>query len=107
TGNRLAQSIMKPHVQEFLDIFTRSVGLGASMEQVRVEEGSEIVGRSLQDLQLRREMGVIVLGIRQSNGIMQFNPPAEAVVRTGDFLIVMGEPSGLRRLENLLAGTRA
>jgi voltage-gated potassium channel len=107
TGHRLAASILKPHVQEFMDIFTKSVGLGASMEQVRVDHGCEMSEKSLRDLQLRREIGVIVLGIRRSSGAMEFNPTAESVIHAGDFLIVMGEPQALRRLESLLIGAGA
>lgn len=106
TGHRLAQSILKPHVQEFFDIFTRDLGLKAAVEQVRVAEGSEFAGRSLKDLQLRRELGVIVLAIRRGDGAMQFNPPAEAVLSAGDCLIVMGEQENLHRLESLLIGVR-
>lgn len=107
TGHRLASSILKPHVQEFMDVFTKSVGLGAAMEQVRVDHGCEMAEKSLRDLQLRREIGVIVLGIRRSNGNMEFNPAADSVIHAGDHLIVMGEPQALHRLENLLVGAGA
>ncbi|MCC6392868.1 MAG: potassium channel protein [Bryobacterales bacterium] len=107
TGHRLAQSILKPHVQEFLDIFTRNIGIKASVEQVRVEEGSEMAGRTLRDMQVRRDLGVIVLAIRRAGGTMEFNPPAGASIQTGDFLIAMGEPESLRRLEGLLMGAHA
>lgn len=106
TGHRLAQSILKPHVQEFLDIFTRDIGLNASVEQVRVASGSELDGKSLKEIQLRRELGVIVLAIRRDNGTMQFNPPAEAIIHCGDCLIVMGETGNLHRLESLVLGAR-
>lgn len=106
TGHRLAQSILKPHVQEFLDIFTRDIGLNASVEQVRVASGSELDGKSLKEIQLRRELGVIVLAIRRDNGTMQFNPPAEAIIHSGDCLIVMGETGNLHRLESLVLGAR-
>ncbi|MBI4909222.1 MAG: potassium channel protein [Acidobacteria bacterium] len=102
TGHRLAQSVLKPHVQEFMDIFTRNIGLSASMEQVRVESSCEMAGKSLKDLQLRRDLGVIVLAIRHGDSRMQFNPPADAVVHAGDYLIVMGEAHALRKLESLL-----
>ncbi len=107
TGHRLASSILKPHVQEFMDEFTRSMGLKASMEQVSVQAGCEMDGRSLRDMQLRREIGVIVLAIRRAAGAMEFNPPADALIHAGDFLIVMGEPEALRKLETLLAGVRS
>jgi voltage-gated potassium channel len=107
TGHRLAQSILKPHVQEFLDIFTRNIGFKASVEQVRVEEGSEMAGKTLRDMQVRRDLGVIVLAIRRASGTMEFNPPADASIETGDFLIAMGEAASLRRLEGLLMGAHA
>lgn len=107
TGTRMAQSLIKPHVQEFMDVFTRNLGLNAAMEQVQVGRGSEVAGRSLKDLQLRRDLGVIVLAIRRGGAQMQFNPPADAVLNAGDFLIVMGEPAGLRKLESLLEGAHA
>ncbi|MDX1982568.1 MAG: potassium channel protein [Bryobacteraceae bacterium] len=106
TGHRLAQSILKPHVQEFLDIFTRDIGLKASVEQVRVAHDSELAGKSLKEIQLRRELGVIVLAIRRADGRMQFNPNAEAVIHAEDCLIVMGEADNLRRLESALLGAK-
>jgi voltage-gated potassium channel len=66
-----------------------------------------VAGKSLKDIQLRRELGVIVLGIRRANGHMEFNPPADAIINAGDNLIVMGEAAGLRRLENLLVGANS
>jgi uncharacterized protein with PhoU and TrkA domain len=33
---------------------------------------------------------------------MNFNPPADAEIAGGDYLIAMGEPDNLRRLEALL-----
>jgi len=48
-----------------------------------------------------------VLAIRKSDGRMQFNPPAEAEIHAGDYLIVMGEAANLRRLEQVLAEVRA
>jgi K+/H+ antiporter YhaU regulatory subunit KhtT len=50
---------------------------------------------------------VIVLAIRKSDGQMQFNPPADAEIQAGDFLIVMGEAANLTKLEQVLAQVRA
>ncbi len=108
TGYRLAQAILRPHVFEFLDFTTSKshIGLNVAIEQVRVSEASAFVSRTLQELKVRRDLGVIVLAIRKTDGQMQFNPPAEAVVNGGDHLIVMGDLDNLRRLEELLAEVR-
>lgn len=104
TGTRLAQSLMKPHVHQFLDFATTSIGLNVSIEQLEVSVHSDIQGRSLADLKIRSELKVIVLAIRRADGTMLFNPPAEAVIEINDYLIVMGEPDPLRRLEARVAG---
>jgi Trk K+ transport system NAD-binding subunit len=48
-----------------------------------------------------------VLAIKKSDGSMSFNPPADAQIAGGDYLIVMCEPKNLRRLEKLMTEVRA
>ncbi|MBI4873258.1 MAG: potassium channel protein [Acidobacteria bacterium] len=107
TGYRLAQALLRPQVSEFLDFTTQNIGLNVSIEQVAVAGGSEVAGRSLAQVQVRRDLGVIVLAIRRGDGRMHFNPPADAVIAGGDCLIVMGEPENLRHLERLLSEAHA
>jgi voltage-gated potassium channel len=106
TGYRLAQSILRPHVFEFLDVTgtASAIGLNVGMDQVEIGPSSPMAGRSLQDLQLRRDLGVIVLAIRRADGEMQFNPPASAVIDSGDTLIVMGGFDSVRKLERVVEG---
>ena len=105
TGNRMAESLIRPHVYQFIDFTTRpgELGLNVSLEQVPVPETSELVGQSLRHLQLRRELGVIVLAIRKPDGNMLFNPPADAEICGGDCLIVMGGQEELRKLNRNIA----
>ena len=103
TGHRMAQTMLRPHVSQFIDFTTKNVGLNVGIEQVRVAESCEFVDRTLAQMQVRRELGVIVLAIRKADGAMQFNPPADAVISGGDYLIAMGEQDSLHHLERLLA----
>lgn len=106
TGNRMAQVMLKPHVFQFIDFTTKGMGLDVGIEQLRVSRKSGFASKSLADMQIRTELGVIVLAIRRAGGDMLFNPPGEASLEGGDHLIVMGEQANLRRLESLL-GTEA
>jgi voltage-gated potassium channel len=107
TGNRMAQVMLKPHVFQFIDFTTKGIGLDVGIEQLRVGARSELASKSLEELRIRKELGVIVLAIRKSDGRMLFNPPADAAIESGDFLIVMGESSHLQRLETMLTEVRA
>ena len=100
TGSRLAQGILRPHVVQFLDFAT--IGLDVGIEQVRVADNSEYISKSLRQMALRKEVGVIVLAIKRANGEMIFNPDAEAELSGGDYLIAMGGAKELHKLEVLL-----
>jgi voltage-gated potassium channel len=104
TGNRMAQALLKPHVFQFIDFTTTSMGLDVGIEQVLVG-GRDFTTKTLGQMQLRRELGVIVLAIRKADGRMLFNPDADAEIVGGDYLVVMGEPGNLQRLEKLLTTT--
>jgi voltage-gated potassium channel len=108
TGHRLAQSLLRPHVVQFLDFTTKDIAMDISIEQVRVSAGSEVVSKTIREMQLRRNMGVIVMAIRRGDGHMLFNPPADTSVVAGDYLIVMGKQEDLLALEGLAEprGTR-
>lgn len=106
TGHRLAQSLLRPHVVQFLDFTTNDIGMDVSIEQVRVSGASEMVSKTIREMQLRRNVGVIVMAIRRADGRMLFNPPADTAVEGGDFLIVMGRQDDLATLETLLADPR-
>jgi voltage-gated potassium channel len=101
-GHRLAQSLLRPHVVQFLDFTTQDIGMDIAIEQVRVSETSEVVSRTIKEMQYRRDVGVIVMAIRKADGHMLFNPPADTAVEGGDYLIVMGRQENLRTLEGLL-----
>jgi len=104
TGTRLAQALLRPHVHQFLDFATTSLGLNVKIEQLQVGPQCELVDRTLAETRIRSELKAIVLAIRRSDGSMEFNPAADSVIRAGDYLIVMGEPEPLRQLERRVTG---
>jgi voltage-gated potassium channel len=107
TGVRLAQALLRPHVFQFLDFATTSMHMDVRIEQLAVAPSSDLAGKTLGDSRLRKDLNVVVLAIRRTDGTMLFNPPADARIAGGDFLIVMGEPEPLRNLERRVAGVAA
>ena len=101
-GRRLAHSLLRPHVVEFLEFATTAVGPKIMMEQLRVGLGTKFVPKTLSTILSHNSLNVIVLAIRHSDGRMIFNPPADSQISTGDFLIVLGERPSLKKLEQEL-----
>ncbi len=106
TGYRLAQSLLRPHVFEFLDVTaeTSNLGLNVGIEQVEIGRGGHFEPRTLNEMHLRKEMSIIALAIRRKSGEMVFNPVKQETVQSGDWLIVMGRNEDVRKLEKIVAG---
>ena len=102
-GHRLAQSLLRPHVANFLDVASAfgKTDLDLEIEQLPIAPGSTLSSKTLEQAQLGRNYGVIVLAVRRKDGAMQFNPQADVRLEDGDVLIAMGERQKLKQLENL------
>jgi voltage-gated potassium channel len=101
-ATHIVQSALRPAVVDFVQLATSSGHLELSMEQVHVHEGSEFAGRTLVDAGIRQKFGVIVIAIKRAAGAMEFNPPPEAIIRTGDELVVLGKLESVKSLEETL-----
>jgi voltage-gated potassium channel len=99
-GHRIAQAFLRPHVLDFIDSATvnRQLGMNLEIAQIVVPEHSRFAGESLATSRMRHDLGVIVLAIKRGGGMLT-NPSRDEVMQAGDFLIVMGEPAALRKLE--------
>jgi voltage-gated potassium channel len=106
-GRELAQMALRPAVVDFFELATRSGNLELAIEQVAIDDGSPLAGKTIIDANIRQRYGVIVVGIQRRAGRMEFNPPGEASLQAGDQLVVLGPVDGLRNLEQAAQAARA
>jgi voltage-gated potassium channel len=97
-GQRIAQSLLRPHVVSFLDTATTHLGMDLEIGEVHITSGSMFAGKTLESSRIRQERGVIVLAIKRRDA-MRFNPAPDERIEPDDYLIAMGEPTQLRQLE--------
>src|SRR6516162_5793452 len=103
-GQRIAQSLLRPHVVTFLDTATTHLGMDLEIGEILITPGSTFAGKTLESSRIRQERGVIVLAIKRRDS-MRFNPPPDERIEAEDCLIAMGEPAQLRQLEQSVASS--
>jgi voltage-gated potassium channel len=103
-GRKMAQSIVKPAVTDFVDLTLHDNGIELRMEELRVGGGSRLNGVTLIDSGIRQEMDIIIVAIRKKDGEMIFNPSSQSRMEADDTLIALGHGQDLKRLASILAG---
>jgi len=74
---------------------------GVRVEEIIVSEGSQLIGKSLKEIDIRAKFGLSVIGVRKSNDRLVFNPPADYAVQPSDTLIMVGDIEQLARIGEL------
>lgn len=100
-GMRMAMAILRPAMLDFIEITTMRQSLELKMEEVTVHEGSPIIGKSLEESEIRQRFGLIIVAVKKDTGKMIFNPLATYVIERGDKLIAMGEGDSVVRFAHV------
>jgi voltage-gated potassium channel len=103
-GHRIAQSFLRPHLLDFLDLVNdRSGTFEMLIEEVRIMARSSLVGTTVGSSGIHHNFGIMILAIRHADGNTRYNPEAQEPIGADDCLIAMGETAQLAKLENLAA----
>jgi voltage-gated potassium channel len=103
-GLRIAHTVLKPAVVDFIEFATKSGNIGLQMEEIIIQENSRLSGFTLDECGIGRDLGVIIVAIKELGGEMKFNPTFRSTIKAGDTLIAVGETSKLKILEDMAAG---
>ena len=102
-ASRMAQAVLRPSVVDFIEIATAAENLELQMEEIRVSQSSPLVGKNLVNSGIRRDWGIIIVGIKKGDGKMVFNPAPQTDIDQGDVLITLGERAAIQHLEQVAA----
>lgn len=101
-GHRLAHLILSPAVVDFFETALRRGTETLNIEDLALQAGGPAVGRTLDELDVRRATGAAVLAILR-DGSPVVNPPGDFRLAAGDHLLALGTSDQLQHLEKLLA----
>jgi voltage-gated potassium channel len=98
-GMRMVMGIVKPAVMDFLQVAMDHKEMHVDLTEVRVAANSVYSGKKLIDTDLRKELNLIIIAIKKSDGRMEFNPGPNTVIHDNDILIAMGKRKDLEVFE--------
>ena len=101
-GDHMASLVVTPDVIEFVDRLTIEGETTANLEEIAVDDlPKKYINKTILDLDLRRETGCTVIGVRTPDRDYIINPEAETALINGSSLIVLGRPEQIVKLREL------
>jgi trk system potassium uptake protein TrkA len=91
-GRRLALRLAHPGIVDQIQL--------GDAQLAEIEAPQTFVGRTLEELDLRRRYKVSVVALRRDQAVNS-NPGAEARVQDGDVVVILGAPDDIRRIAAL------
>lgn len=101
-GTRIAASILRPAVVDFLEIASPARGEEVAIEEIRISGSSGLVGRDIRSIE-HESRRLRVVAIKRGEEPIRMLPDASTQVAGGDFLVVVGERQGLEQLAQAAA----
>ncbi len=89
---RIAQILTRPSVHEFIEIVSGKRHLELVLEEIHVLKNSPAIGKTIAELDIRRQFGILIIGVvyREGEQIL-FNPPSDRPLEKGSILLALGK----------------
>lgn len=94
-GKRVAHNLVATNLVDYIE-------LAQGFRIMEVVASKEMIGKTLQNLNLRAKHGVNILLIKRASGEALISPGAEDLIQEGDVLVMAGEKAALNKFEQKL-----
>lgn len=102
---RIAQLITRPSAESLLassgaqgDLNEELARIGLHLSELKISSNSPLAGRTIGDIEVRGNLGFLVVAIRKANGGVEMNPDAASALDGGDVVVVLGHHADLPQL---------
>lgn len=108
-GRRMASTVLRPNVVNFLDVITHGSGVDLRLEELHLQSASELIGKTLREADLGHKTRAVIVGINDGEGRPRISPAsnsslAEVALQEGDILIALGNEEQIRQLKLVTNG---
>jgi voltage-gated potassium channel len=107
SGIRMAALAIRPVASDFLDLVTHGGQVDFSLYEMLIPETSPIVGKSIEEADVRSSSGALILAIRKSDGSFDLQPKATSRIEKNDVLVVIGTQDQFELLDKAVRSKSA
>lgn len=100
-GMRVASTILRPSVVDFLELSAPGRGDEVDLEQIRVAPASPLAGKAVEALE-RETRKLRIVALKCGSDPITLIPDPATVIHSGDLLVVIGDRSSLKRLAEIV-----
>ena len=97
-GSRMASLATQPNVADFVDVVVHDGTFEAKLREIRLPDGSDFIGQTIDDLAIRQETGAVVLSVRDRSERFHTDDVTGRPFADGDVIVAIGSDAALDRL---------
>ena len=101
-GQRMAHMLLRPGVVDFLDLAQLGDFPELFIEEVTMEAGAALEGRTIREADYSARWRVLVLAVKRADGTRHFRPGPDFPVHGGDQVIIAGHRDDLKELQKAM-----
>ena len=102
---RIAHLITRPSAESLLvsagahdNLNDELAQLGLHLSELSISHNSPLAGRNVGDIEVRGNLGFLIVAIRHQDGEIVMNPESETALEGGDVVVVLGHQEDLPQL---------
>ena len=99
-AQQMTRLVTRPSTAELIHLVAGNEDLDVELDEITVGRESSLVGESIGDSRIGQQFHLLVVGIKQEQGPIQFNPQADYVLQADDVLIVLGRPEDIEQFRS-------
>ena len=90
-ANYMSRLVTRPSTAEFFSSLAQPEFKDLILEELTIPEDSEVVDRSIAQLRIRDHHELLVVAIKASSDVLDFNPAGDRQFANGETMLVMGK----------------
>ena len=98
-AQQMERMISRPSTADLVELFAEATHLEMELDELEISSNSDLVAKSLAKAGIKEQFELLVVGIKDKDGKLRFNPKPQEIIQTGDTLMVIGNVADINRMK--------